>query len=90
LATGELDSAGDLIFNVKGSREEVTQQLFETAKAWGISMTREEAATRADAAIVAAERRPWWHYALGGTLVALILYFLINSTLIGLLDKRLH
>ena len=53
LATGGLDSAGNLTFHVKGTREEIVGQIMETAGAWGQPMTHEQAGGRADAAIAA-------------------------------------
>jgi hypothetical protein len=57
LATGGLDSAGNLAFPVKGTREGIAEQIIETAGAWGIPMTSEQAQDKADAAIAAAQKR---------------------------------
>jgi hypothetical protein len=51
LATGGLDSAGNIIFPVKGTREEIVDQILERAGNWGHPMTREQAKAKADAAI---------------------------------------
>lgn len=53
LATGALDSAGNLCFAAKGTREEIV----ERASNWGHPMTREQAKARADAAIAAIGKR---------------------------------
>lgn len=57
LAIGGLDSAGNLAFPVKGTREEIVAQILSTAKAWGIPMTHEQAESRADEAIAAVEAK---------------------------------
>lgn len=66
LATGGLDSAGNIIFPVKGTREEIVGQIMETAAAWGQPMTRQQAEARTDAAIAAKHSWPW-----RGTAIAL-------------------
>lgn len=57
LATGALDSAGNLCFAAKGTREEIVEQILERASNWGHPMTREQAKARADAAIAAIGKR---------------------------------
>jgi hypothetical protein len=60
LADGTLDGDGEIAFNVRGTREEISQQILETAKIWGISMNREAAEEKADAAIAAVGKRGKW------------------------------
>jgi hypothetical protein len=60
LATGGLDSAGDLAFPVKGTREEIVEQIIGAARTWGMPMTREQAEDTADAAIAAIGKRQFW------------------------------
>jgi hypothetical protein len=55
LATGVLDSNGDLNFPVKGTREEIAGQIMEIAAAWGRPMPREKAEKMAYAATAS----PW-------------------------------
>jgi hypothetical protein len=55
LATGGLDSAGNLAFPVKGTREEIVGQIMEIAAAWGRPMPREKAEKMAYAATTS----PW-------------------------------
>jgi hypothetical protein len=59
LATGGLDSAGNLAFPVKGTREEIVGQIMEIAAAWGRPMPREKAMAKADAA-TAGQSGPWF------------------------------
>ena len=55
LATGGIDSAGNLAFPVKGTREEIVWQIMEIAAAWGRPMPREKAEKMAYAATAS----PW-------------------------------
>jgi hypothetical protein len=54
LASGLLDSSGDLNFHGRGTREEIIDDMMATARAWGSRLSRAEAASIADKAI----RRP--------------------------------
>src|SRR5208283_554476 len=51
LATGLLDSNGNLNFHMRGSREEIITGILTTAKAWGQLMTCDQAERIADRAI---------------------------------------
>ena len=59
LATGVLDSAGDLTFPLKGSREEIIAGILERCAAWNMPMTRAEAERLTDRAIRDIRRRRW-------------------------------
>jgi hypothetical protein len=50
-AVGALDSAGNLHFVARGTREKIVSNIMETAAEWGKPMTHEEAEATADAAI---------------------------------------
>jgi hypothetical protein len=51
LASGLLDSSGDLNFHMRGTREEIIDGMMATEKAWGSPLSRAEAASIADKAI---------------------------------------
>lgn len=51
LATGQLDSNGNLNFRMRGTREEIIAGILTTAKAWGQLMTCAEAERLTDRAI---------------------------------------
>ena len=51
LATGQLDSNGNLNFRMRGTREEIIDGILTTAKAWGQLMTCDQAEQLADRAI---------------------------------------
>ena len=51
LATGLLDSNGNLNFHMHGAREEIITSILTTAKAWGQLMTCDQAERIADRAI---------------------------------------
>jgi len=55
LATGVLDAAGELHFNMRGSREEIIAEILQKSAAWGMPMDRAEAERLTDRAI----RDPW-------------------------------
>jgi hypothetical protein len=44
LATGAIDSNGDLNFHMRGTREEIIDGMMATAKAWGSPLSRAEGA----------------------------------------------
>jgi hypothetical protein len=73
LATGGLDSAGNLCFAAKGTREEIVGQIMETAGAWGQPMTSEHAEGRADAAIAAIGKRQFEKWA---SIIAIVITIL--------------
>jgi len=52
LATGQLDSNGNLNFRMRGTREEIITSILTTAKAWGQLMSCDQAERIADRAIV--------------------------------------
>ncbi len=56
LATGLLDSNGNLNFHLRGTREEIIAGILTTAKAWGQQMTCDQAEHLADRAIRKARR----------------------------------
>jgi hypothetical protein len=43
LATGAIDSNGDINFHMRGTREEIIDGMMATSKAWGSPMTRADA-----------------------------------------------
>jgi hypothetical protein len=51
LATGVIDSSGDLNFHMRGTREEIINGMMATAKAWGSPLSQDEAGHIADKAI---------------------------------------
>jgi hypothetical protein len=85
LATGGLDSAGNLAFHVKGTREEIVGQIMETAGAWGHPMTREQAEAKADAAIAAIGKREFDKVAGAIAILILIIsmFAIVHSALYG-------
>jgi hypothetical protein len=56
LATGAIDSNGDLVFHIRGTREEIVGRMMASAGAWNMPMSRAEAERRTDAAIAASTR----------------------------------
>ncbi|MGO9238166.1 MAG: hypothetical protein ACLP4V_30255 [Methylocella sp.] len=56
LATGAIDSNGDLVFHIRGTREEIVGRMMASARAWNMPMSRAEAERRTDAAIAASTR----------------------------------
>ena len=56
LATGAIDSNGDLVFHIRGTREEIVGRMMASAGAWNIPMSRAEAERRTDTAIAASTR----------------------------------
>jgi hypothetical protein len=56
LATGAIDSNGDIVFHIRGTREEIIGRMMASAKAWNMPMSRAEAERRTDAAIAASTR----------------------------------
>jgi hypothetical protein len=81
LATGELDSAGNLAFPVKGSREEIIEQITATAKTWGMPMTRDKAEEKADAAFASVEKRRSRKWAI---IIAIVVGAAIAARILGL------
>jgi hypothetical protein len=73
LATGGIDSAGNLAFPVKGTREEIVGQIMETSGAWGRPMTREQAKAKADAAIAGPGPWFWLSVVIGAAIFLLVL-----------------
>jgi hypothetical protein len=51
LASGALDSDGIFTFRVKGTREQIVEQILEVCELWNEPMTRAKAEAKADAAI---------------------------------------
>ncbi|MGO9233632.1 MAG: hypothetical protein ACLP4V_05905 [Methylocella sp.] len=56
LATGAIDFNGDLVFQIRGTREEIVGRMMASARAWNMPMSRAEAERRTDAAIAASTR----------------------------------
>jgi len=86
LATGGLDSAGNLCFAAKGTREEIVGQIMEVAEALGHPMTSEEAATKADAAIGKIQASQFWSWlgaAMLGVAIAIAVIFVAVNTIAG-------
>jgi hypothetical protein len=51
LATGAIDSNGDLTFHMRGTRDEIIDGMMATSKAWGSPLSRAEGARITDKAI---------------------------------------
>jgi hypothetical protein len=77
LASGLLDSSGDLNFHMRGTREEIIDGMMATAKAWGSPLSQAEAASIADKAIRWQRWRPI--EALTLVLLAAICFVLVSS-----------
>jgi hypothetical protein len=70
LATGAIDSNGNLNFHMRGTRDEIINGMMATAKAWGSPLSQAEAGSIADKEI----RRQWWmRFMLRGFGVSLII-----------------
>jgi hypothetical protein len=83
LATGLLDSNGNLNFRMRGTREEIIDGILTTAKAWGQLMTRDQAEQLADRAI----RKARWP--IGNILtVVIIAVFLAVTALAFVFGQR--
>ena len=83
LATGQLDSNGNLNFRMRGTREEITTSILTTAKAWGQLMTCDQAERIADRAI----RKARWP--IGNIVtIAIIAAFIAVTVLAFVLGRR--
>ena len=83
LATGLLDSNGNLNFHVRGTREEIITGILTTAKAWGQLMTCDQAERIADRAI----RKARWP--IGNIVtIAIIAAFIAVTVLAFVLGRR--
>ncbi len=71
-ATGA-DSAGDLTFHLKGSREEIIQGILERSAAWNMPMTRAKAERLTDRAIRDIRRRKWPGIAFAALVIVVML-----------------
>jgi hypothetical protein len=83
LATGLLDSNGNLNFHMHGAREEIITSILTTAKAWGQLMTCDQAEQLADRAI----RKARWP--IGNIVtIAIIAAFIAVTVLAFVLGRR--
>ena len=83
LATGLLDSNGNLNFHMRGTREEIIAGILTTAKAWGQLMTCDQAERIADRAI----RKARWP--IGNIVtIAIIAAFIAVAVLAFVLGRR--
>jgi hypothetical protein len=83
LATGQLDSNGNLNFHIRGTREEIITGILTTAKAWGQLMTCDQAERIADRA----NRKARWP--IGNIVtVAIIAAFIAVAMLALVLGRR--
>jgi hypothetical protein len=83
LATGLLDSNGNLNFHMHGTREEIIAGILTTAKAWGQLMTCDQAEQLADRAI----RKARWP--IGNIVtIAIIAAFIAATVLAFVLGRR--
>ena len=83
LATGQLDSNGNLNFRMRGTREEIITSILTTAKAWGQLMTCDQAEQLADRAI----RKARWP--IGNIVtIAIIAAFIAVTVLAFVLGRR--
>ncbi len=83
LATGLLDSNGNLNFHMHGAREEIITSILTTAKAWGQLMTCDQAEQLADRAIRKA------HWPIGNIVtIAIIAAFIAVTVLAFVLGRR--
>ena len=83
LATGLLDSNGNLNFRMRGTREEIIAGILTTAKAWGQLMTCDQAERIADRAI----RKARWP--IGNIVtIAIIAAFIAMTVLAFVLGRR--
>ena len=79
LATGAIDSNGDLVFNIRGTREEIVGRMMASAGAWNMPMSRAEAERRTDAAIAASTRPQRVGWFLIGALWVVVVTVMIAS-----------
>jgi hypothetical protein len=77
LATGGLDSAGNPTFHVKGTCDEIVDQVMETAAMWGRPMTRAQAEAKTDQTIKEIGRKEWVAPAIALIIGAIILALLV-------------
>ena len=78
LDSGALDSEGTLTFRVKGTREQIVEQILEVCELWNEPMTRAKAEAKADAAIrVMWGRRIFAWFSSAMLILAMILVFLL-------------
>ena len=83
LATGLLDSNGNLNFHMHGTWEEIITSILTTAKAWGQLMTCDQAEQLADRAI----RKARWP--IGNIVtIAIIAAFIAVTVLAFVLGRR--
>ena len=81
LANGALDSDGIFTFRVKGTRDQIVEQILEVCELWNEPMTRAKAEAKADAAIRAIGRQrvfAWLSWAIVILVVILTLHLTIG------------
>ena len=80
LASGALDSDGIFTFRVKGTREQIVEQILEVCELWNEPMTRAKAEAKADAAIRAMRSQwvfAWLSWAISIMVIILALFLVI-------------
>jgi len=80
LASGALDSDGIFTFRVKGTREQIVEQILEVCELWNEPMTRAKAEAKADAAIRAMRSQrvfAWLSWAISIMVIILALLLVI-------------
>ena len=83
LASGALDSDGIFTFRVKGTREQIVEQILEVCELWNEPMTRAKAEAKADAAIRAMRSQwvfAWLSWAISIMVIILALLLVICTT----------
>ena len=80
LASGALDSNGIFTFRVKGTREQIVEQILQVCELWNEPMTRAKAEAKADAAIWAMRSQrvfAWLSWAISKMVIILALLLVI-------------
>jgi hypothetical protein len=90
VASGVLDSSGDLNFNMRGSREEIIAGILGRCAAWNMPMTRFSAERLADSALRVIRRRRWlWVMWIAIPLIlAMAVLFTIVAARRAILDEE--
>jgi hypothetical protein len=82
LASGALDSNGIFTFRVKGTREQIVEQILQVCELWNEPMTRAKAEAKADAAIRAIRRQrvfAWLSWAISVLAIILAMSLIIGT-----------
>ena len=82
LANGALDSDGIFTFRVKGTREQIVEQILQVCELWNEPMTRAKAEAKADAAIKAMRSQrvfAWLSWAISILAIILAMSLIIGT-----------